>query len=176
FVYIFVTYVTLYVVFLFIFFFFFFSSRRRHTRSKRDWSSDVCSSDLTFRISEAAQAARNLQELFGAIHRIVGELMPAKNFYIALYDAPSGMLSFPYFVDEYDTDFPAKKLGKGLTEYVLRTGQPALVTPEVHAELERRGEVELIGAPSIDWLGVPLRIGDRPIGVLVAQTYTPGVR
>ena len=130
----------------------------------------------TFRISEAAQAARNLQELFGAIHRIVGELMPAKNFYIALYDAPSGMLSFPYFVDEYDTDFPAKKLGKGLTEYVLRTGQPALVTPEVHAELERRGDVELIGAPSIDWLGVPLKMGDRPIGVLVAQTYTPGVR
>src|SRR5699024_11719296 len=29
-----------------IFYFFFFSSRRRHTRSKRDWSSDVCSSDL----------------------------------------------------------------------------------------------------------------------------------
>src|SRR5699024_11835386 len=28
--------------------FFFFSSRRRHTRSKRDWSSDVCSSDLVF--------------------------------------------------------------------------------------------------------------------------------
>src|SRR5699024_12049215 len=27
---------------------FFFSSRRRHTRSKRDWSSDVCSSDLLF--------------------------------------------------------------------------------------------------------------------------------
>src|SRR5215471_20902281 len=27
-------------------FFFFFSSRRRHTRSLRDWSSDVCSSDL----------------------------------------------------------------------------------------------------------------------------------
>src|SRR5690349_23641376 len=30
----------------FFFFFFFFSSRRRHTRSLRDWSSDVCSSDL----------------------------------------------------------------------------------------------------------------------------------
>src|SRR5438445_12024373 len=113
----------------------------------------------TYRISEAAQAAGNLRELFGAIHTIVGELMPAKNFYIALYDAASGMLSFPYFVDEYDSDFPSKKLGQGLTEYVLRTGQPALVTPEVHAELERRGDVELIGAPSIDWLGVPLRIG-----------------
>src|SRR5207249_7654941 len=115
FVYIFVTYVTLYVVFLFIFFFFFFSSRRRHTRSKRDWSSDVCSSDLTYRISEAAHAARTLQELFGAIHRIVGELMPAKNFYIALYDAANDHLTFPYHVDEYDSDFPSKKPGKGLT-------------------------------------------------------------
>src|SRR5437016_6725034 len=35
-------------LFLFIFFFFFFfSSRRRHTRLVSDWSSDVCSSDLT---------------------------------------------------------------------------------------------------------------------------------
>src|SRR5699024_11439903 len=32
---------------LLLFLFFFFSSRRRHTRSKRDWSSDVCSSDLS---------------------------------------------------------------------------------------------------------------------------------
>src|SRR5207249_8460614 len=39
-------------VLLFFFFFFFFSSRRRHTRSKRDWSSDVCSSDLIFIISD----------------------------------------------------------------------------------------------------------------------------
>src|SRR5438105_15316832 len=31
---------------MYLFFFFFFSSRRRHTRSTRDWSSDVCSSDL----------------------------------------------------------------------------------------------------------------------------------
>src|SRR5206468_6097109 len=38
---------------LYFFFFFFFSSRRRHTRSDRDWSSDVCSSDLLTRNSEA---------------------------------------------------------------------------------------------------------------------------
>src|SRR5881296_2212659 len=102
--------------------------------------------------------------------------MPAKNFYIALYDASSDLLTFPYFVDEYDQDFPSKRPGKGLTEYVLRTGKPLLVTPEVQGELERRGEVELIGAPSIDWVGVPLKIGDRTIGVLAVQTYAPGVR
>src|SRR5699024_11971129 len=36
----------IYYIYYLFFFFFFFSSRRRHTRSKRDWSSDVCSSDL----------------------------------------------------------------------------------------------------------------------------------
>src|SRR5690625_6023275 len=41
-----------------VFFFFFFSSRRRHTRWPRDWSSDVCSSDLNVRT--------DMQALFGA--------------------------------------------------------------------------------------------------------------
>src|SRR2546421_5026238 len=40
-----VLYTTMFIM-SFITFFFFFSSRRRHTRSDRDWSSDVCSSDL----------------------------------------------------------------------------------------------------------------------------------
>src|SRR5256884_6976708 len=35
-----------FIVYYSCFFFFFFSSRRRHTRCSRDWSSDVCSSDL----------------------------------------------------------------------------------------------------------------------------------
>src|SRR6267378_5542460 len=37
-----------------LFIFFFFSSRRRHTRSLRDWSSDVCSSDLGPRLTDSA--------------------------------------------------------------------------------------------------------------------------
>src|SRR5207249_6801664 len=41
---------------------FFFSSRRRHTRSKRDWSSDVYSSDLPPRIMDLGLLARALKE------------------------------------------------------------------------------------------------------------------
>src|SRR5699024_11754926 len=37
---------------------FFYSSRRRHTRSKRDWSSDVCSSDLSWVSTTALFTAR----------------------------------------------------------------------------------------------------------------------
>src|SRR5690349_23240209 len=46
------------LVSFFFFFFFFFSSRRRHTRSLRDWSSDVCSSDLDAAARDAVGRAR----------------------------------------------------------------------------------------------------------------------
>src|SRR6185437_4797274 len=103
-------------------------------------------SSALYRVAEKSSSAHDLQQFFAAIHQIVGELMPARNFYIELYDPTTELLSFPYFVDEVETDAPSKRLGKGLTEYVLRTGRPLLVTPEVHAELERQGEIELIGA------------------------------
>jgi two-component system cell cycle sensor histidine kinase/response regulator CckA len=130
----------------------------------------------TYRISEAANTAHSLPDLFGAVHAIVNELMPARNLYIALYDEPGQTLSFPYFEDEFDTGFPTKPLGRGLTEYVLRTGRPLLATPEVYTQLVEAGEVELIGAPSLDWLGVPLKTAGRTIGVIAVQTYSAGVR
>src|SRR5699024_11763971 len=51
------------------FFFFFFSSRRRHTRSKRDWSSDVCSSDLS--VSGAISSLFYLSYCFAIVFSIV---------------------------------------------------------------------------------------------------------
>lgn len=130
-----------------------------------------------YRISDSAHSARSLDELYGLIHEIITELMPAKNnFYIALFDEDSGMVRFPYFVDEYEKNPGHQKLGKGLTEYVFRTGEPLLASPEVVKKLEERGEIVLIGPPSIDWLGVPLKVEGRTIGVLVVQSYTEGLR
>jgi PAS domain S-box-containing protein len=130
----------------------------------------------TFQISEAANAAENLQELYRAIHDIVGELMPAKNLYIALYDPVTDLISFPYFVDEHDQADAPKRPGRGLTEYVLRAGSPLLATPERTRELEQLDEVELLGTPSLDWLGVPLKVAERTLGVLAVQSYSSGVR
>ena len=129
-----------------------------------------------YRIAEKTSSAGDLKDFFAAIHAIVGELMYAKNFYIALYDPATQLLSFDYFVDEEDPPFPPKPLGKGLTEYVLRTGEPLLCTPEVFEKLIRRGEVQSIGAPSVDWLGVPLKSGEKTFGVLVVQSYNKKVR
>src|SRR5438552_4437152 len=82
-----------------------------------------------YKISEAANAAKDLPELYRQIHKVIGGLMPATNFYIALYDDWAQTLSFPYFVDEEESPPPPQKLGRGLTEYVLRTGRPLLASP-----------------------------------------------
>jgi len=129
-----------------------------------------------YAIAARHQATEDLQQFYAAIHNIVGQLMNAKNFYIALYDPPTQLLSFPYFVDEADEAPEPKRLGKGLTEYVIRTGEPLLATPAVFEELVQRGEAELIGAPSVDWLGVPLKYGTTCIGALVVQSYHEHIR
>jgi PAS domain S-box-containing protein len=130
-----------------------------------------------YRITEAAQTATNLEELYRSIHTIIGELMPARNFYIALYDRDADLIQFPYWVDECDATPPSDHPGRGLTDYVLRTGQPLLAAPEVFERLVQSGEVESIGAPSLDWLGVPLKTqAGETIGVMTVQTYSESVR
>jgi PAS domain S-box-containing protein/putative nucleotidyltransferase with HDIG domain len=129
-----------------------------------------------YRISEAAHQASNLAELYGLIHEIIATLMPAQNFYIAIYDAAEQVITFPYHVDELDADWPDQRADQGLTAYVLRTGQPILVTPEKFVTLEAAGEVALIGTRPVDWLGVPLKSQTATIGVMAVQTYIPAQR
>jgi PAS domain S-box-containing protein len=129
-----------------------------------------------YRISEAANNAKDLPELYGQIHKVVGGLMPATNFYIALVDEKQETLEFPYFVDELEGTPPPQKLGRGLTEYVLRTGRALLASPEVFDRLIRDGDVVLVGPPSVDWVGAPLTSEGKKIGVIVVQSYTEGVR
>lgn len=132
--------------------------------------------EAVYRISEATHTAESLDNLFKEIHQIIATIMPAKNFYIALYDKSSNLISFPYFVDEVDEPGPPSKPGKGLTEYVLRTGEPLFASPEVFRDLVNKGEVELVGVDSFDWLGVPLKIKNNTIGVLVVQSYNSSER
>jgi two-component system cell cycle sensor histidine kinase/response regulator CckA len=125
-----------------------------------------------YRIAEKASATQDLQQFFAAIHGIVDELMCARNFSIAIHDPESQLLSFPYFVDEQESAPAPAKLNSGLVEYVLRTGEPLLCTPELAQQLQQRGEIELTGKPPLHWLGVPLKVNDRILGALVLKSYS----
>jgi PAS domain S-box-containing protein len=127
--------------------------------------------DVIYRIAKAADGSKTLDDLFPALHAIIAEVMVAKNFYIALYDRKEKLITYPYYLDEYD--HPARKVKpeKGLTEYVLRTGKSLLCDANLHRTLETQGDIALIGHPSPIWLGVPLIIDNVTIGVMVVQDY-----
>jgi two-component system cell cycle sensor histidine kinase/response regulator CckA len=132
--------------------------------------SEILQSAL-FQISEKASQAEDMNALYAAIHGIISSLLYARNFYIALVDSGGKVLSFPYFADELDSPPEPQALGRGLTEYVLRTGQPLLASDQQVEQMAADGLIELIGPPSSEWLGVPLKRGERTFGVLVIQSY-----
>jgi PAS domain S-box-containing protein len=129
-----------------------------------------------YRISDAARAAQDMDDFYHLLHAVICTLMPAKNFFIALYDPSTDLLSYPYYSDEYDQPPPPHQIGKGLTAYVIRTDESLLATPEVFQQLVAEGSVENVGTPCVDWLGAPLRTTHGVIGVLAVQTYTESER
>jgi PAS domain S-box-containing protein len=127
-------------------------------------------------ISESALSSKSMDELCRSIHEALQPLLPVNNFYIAQYDSNTNLINFPYHVDQVDEDWAPRKLGRGLTSYVIRTGRPLRTTPEITADLEAAGEVKVEGTLSINWLGVPLRSKQAVTGVLGIQTYDPAVQ
>jgi PAS domain S-box-containing protein/putative nucleotidyltransferase with HDIG domain len=127
--------------------------------------------NAVYQIAQAADLSGGLDDLFRSVHQIIGTVMPASNFYIALYDHEKDLIRFPYFVDEIDPPPPPVKPSKGLTEYVIRTGRALLCDEATDRILRGRGEVEVVGAPSTVWLGVPLIVEGDTMGAMVVQHY-----
>lgn len=124
-----------------------------------------------FDISEAVHAAEDLEHLYQRIHSIVGTLMPAENFYLALQDAETGVVSFPYHRDQVDEPPKPRRGARGITEYVLRTGRATLANWEAIRCLVEAGEYTQTGNPARIWLGVPLTAQGRTFGVMAVQDH-----
>jgi hypothetical protein len=77
-----------------------------------------------YRIAELASAAQDMQEFYGAIHAVVGELMNATNFYIALYDDERQLISWPYRPTNSTRTGPSRTSGSSSVT-VSPAGRPA---------------------------------------------------
>ncbi|HEU0245072.1 MAG TPA: GAF domain-containing protein, partial [Candidatus Limnocylindrales bacterium] len=137
-------------------------------------------------IGDAANRADDLAAFYPIVHGILKTLTYADNCYVALYDDERQAINFPYYVDTVDEDIPDPREwsrfgageARGITAYLLRTGAPQLVTSERLRMLVRDGEVEQLGlvGDAASWLGVPLIVEGRTIGMLAVQTYTSDQR
>ncbi|MEX0604048.1 MAG: diguanylate cyclase [Marinobacter sp.] len=129
-----------------------------------------------YAISEAAHSTGDLQALFGRVHEVIEQLLPADNFFVTLYDATAAQLSFPYYVDQYDQAPSPTPLESGtLSAEVIRSGEAILLTPDTAEQV--MSEIGMVvGKHALDWLGVPLVSGADTIGALVVQSYSGEVR
>ncbi|AVP98863.1 bifunctional diguanylate cyclase/phosphodiesterase [Ahniella affigens] len=127
------------------------------------------------RIAELTSSTETIDQFYTAVHGVVGELLYAKNFFIALLEGE--WIVFPYAVDERDPSarFESRRPGLSLTDHVLRTQKPLLADREQLDQLNERGVVKTVGSPSVCWLGVPLRGETGPLGVMAVQSYSPEV-
>ncbi|MBH1835436.1 EAL domain-containing protein [Stenotrophomonas maltophilia] len=123
-------------------------------------------------IAEMAMSAESLEQFYGQVHGVVGRLLDARNFYIALVNEAGDGLDFVYSVDERHASRASRAFSRGLTEYVVRNRQPLLASRAQIDSLRASGEVRESGARSLCWLGVPLLRDDEVVGAIVVQSYS----
>lgn len=136
-------------------------------------------------ISEEAHEVKTIGELVAGIHKILGNLVNARNFFIALYEESTGNYFFPYFEDEFDNietagvnfnydeslEVTLYDLSGTLSDQVRRGGKPIRFPNEDMKKLYESGEITLFGSQSASWLGVPLKLSGQAIGVMAVQSY-----
>jgi len=130
-----------------------------------------------YQIAALTNSEDTSERFYRHVHAIVGELINADNFYIALASEDGTTVSFPYAEDQHERDWSTRSFRRGLTEYVLRTGKPQLVDVAGVQALLEAGEIdaEMMRKPTLMWLGAPLLGVDGPVGVVAVQTYDADV-
>lgn len=127
--------------------------------------------DVLQKVSHALSVNLDLDTLLEAFYTQITGLMPADYFYISLYDPALDEVSFPFVIEGGKrTSFPNRRAGAGLTEYILRTGQPVL-SRTTTSETRKQLGLSPATRPAASWLGVPVIVGSQIIGVIAVQSY-----
>ncbi|TWX68888.1 EAL domain-containing protein [Colwellia demingiae] len=129
-----------------------------------------------YRISElTTDIELDIDTFYSKVHNIIGQLINAKNFFIAKYEKESDTLSFSYYVDEKTSnlakDFKPRKLSNRYSELVLRRRETVLLTYQDMMSLHLEGETKKPQDDIHSWLGVPLIYSGQLLGVMVLQSY-----
>jgi len=134
---------------------------RKRAEAERQIISDIVHGIIT---------TANLDELLQLTHRSIRKLLYAENCFVTLYDPKTNLMHFEFWADKFDPVPEPTPVGAGFSSYVLRTGQPVLLTEAARKRMSEQG-VRMSGTDTASWLGVPLRTPSGVIGVLVVQNY-----
>jgi diguanylate cyclase (GGDEF)-like protein len=123
-----------------------------------------------FKITELVNTSYTLGDFFASVHKVVSQLMSAKNEYVALLSEDKTTIDFVYFVDESEVEKTPRKFNQqnkkqGLTERILISGEALLYNRDP------QDPDSFDGTNCTSYLGVPLINEDHVFGVLAVQSY-----
>ena len=146
-------------------------SKILHT-SWRDISKQKNSEKLQnalYSISEEVNKPNSIEELYAALHNIIGTLMPAKNFFIAIHNLETNLIKFPYYFDEHDPSPIERPFGDGLTERILKSKKSQIINGE--KKIKQLGIIKEEKFFPKQWVGIYLNFESKYKGVLALQDY-----
>ena len=146
-------------------------SPKKNVDSNRN---DAQTLGVLFKISEAVSHTRNLDELYAVIHHSLDKILTVDNFYIALHHEDRDSITFPYHVDEKD-EMPDEIINfsktASLTGKVIDSSRPLIFYEQDILDFAKTRKQNAIGTVSKVWLGAPLIIKERVIGVIAIQSF-----
>lgn len=131
---------------------------------------------MQLNIANAVLHANKPQELYEIIHKEIGQVIEARNFFVARFDEISGLITPVYKRDEFDAIPSAWSMENSLTGFVIRHKRSLIVQKDDILALAESGEIVLRGRRAEVWIGIPLKSGDDVVAAMVLQSYDqPGL-
>lgn len=123
--------------------------------------------ELLTLIGQAISSRLDQEEILRTVHKELGQIFEVGDFYVAFQDGDQIRFAFE---TEHGQLLPkrSRPLDNGLTEYVIRTGQPLLIRSDMERTRERLGTTFIPPNPSKCYCAAPIMLGDRPAGVMAA--------
>src|SRR5438876_1500955 len=125
--------------------------------------------ELLTQIGQAISSRLDQDEILRALQKELGQIFDTSNFYIAFEDGDD----IRFELEVVDGQVQAKrsrKANNGLTEYVIRSGQPLLIRSDLEKARERLGVTYIAGKPAKCFCAAPILFGGKPAGVMVAMS------
>jgi len=126
--------------------------------------------NVLYQISNAVNTTKNTKQLLKLIRTTLSSIIDTTNFYIALLNEHSEKIELSFFEDEKDR-FIEIPTNKTITNYIIETEKPLLVSGKQLQQLAKENNFEIKGTLPKIWIGVPLNIGGKVMGALAVQSY-----
>ncbi|HBG23694.1 MAG TPA: hypothetical protein DDX10_01220 [Rikenellaceae bacterium] len=137
------------------------------TKDKRDEQMQ----QVLYEVSRASANATLLEDILRVVRDELCKVLDANNFFVASYNSETDKLKKIIFLDDNDNfeEWEAKDTLSGL---VIKTEKSILTSKEEIIQFAKEYGINLTGTLCESWLGVPIFIEHKAIGVMVVQSYT----